>query len=80
MSPTVFIIDGYRFFFFSEEGTERPHIHIRKTRGLCKFWLIPAIKLAKSSNFKLFELKRIESIVIENREIFLGRWHEFFGR
>jgi hypothetical protein len=26
--PTVLRVKGYRFFFFSNEGAEPPHIHI----------------------------------------------------
>ena len=28
--PTILIVDGFRFHFFSREGQEPPHIHIRK--------------------------------------------------
>jgi hypothetical protein len=79
MSPTVFIIEGYRYFFFSEEGNERPHVHVKKDEKLCKFWLNPKVKVAKSTGFKEFELKRIEAVILENREILIGRWHEYFG-
>lgn len=26
--PTVLRVDGYRFFFYSNEGNEPPHIHV----------------------------------------------------
>ncbi|HBQ20595.1 MAG: hypothetical protein A2Z91_07415 [Deltaproteobacteria bacterium GWA2_38_16] len=78
MSPTVVIIDGARFFFFSNEGNEKPHVHVQKGSHLCKFWLAPKVRLAHNSGFKLHELRKIEAIVLENREIFLRRWYEFF--
>ena len=78
MSPTVIIIEGYRFFFFSEEGTERAHIHVKKENCLCKFWLIPRVKLAKNTRFKDFELRRIEAVILENKDILIGRWNEYF--
>jgi hypothetical protein len=28
--PTVLVVDGFRFFFFSNEGFEPPHIHVEK--------------------------------------------------
>ncbi len=28
--PTVLLINGYRFFFFSNEGNEPRHIHVEK--------------------------------------------------
>ncbi|HIS66667.1 MAG TPA: DUF4160 domain-containing protein, partial [Candidatus Scatomorpha merdipullorum] len=37
--PKVFEIDGFKFFFFSNEGNpqEPCHIHVRKGNGLAKF-------------------------------------------
>ena len=78
MSPTVVIVDGFRFFFFSNEGQERPHIHVQLDSKLCKFWITPKVRLAKNVGFKLHELRRIEAIILENKEILLGRWNEFF--
>lgn len=40
--PTVLIIEGFRFFFFSNEGVEPPHIHVEKADAYAKFWLQPA--------------------------------------
>jgi hypothetical protein len=31
--PTVLRIDGYRFFFFSNEGNEPVHIHVESGDG-----------------------------------------------
>ena len=37
--PTVLRWNGYRFYFFSNEGHEPPHVHIDKAGRSCKFWL-----------------------------------------
>lgn len=38
--PTVKGIEGpYRFFFFSFDCNEPPHIHVQRERQLAKFWL-----------------------------------------
>ncbi len=34
--PTVLRIDGFRFFFYSDEGSEPPHIHAEKGDGVAK--------------------------------------------
>ena len=34
--PTVLLVEGYRFFFFSNEGQEPPHVHVRKGGGVAK--------------------------------------------
>ncbi len=37
--PTVLRKDGYRFFFYSQEGNEPPHIHVQYGKGVAKYWL-----------------------------------------
>ncbi|MCI0405089.1 MAG: DUF4160 domain-containing protein, partial [candidate division Zixibacteria bacterium] len=39
--PTVARIKGFRFFFFSNEGHEPPHIHVEHGDKYAKFWLEP---------------------------------------
>lgn len=79
MSPTVRRIGPFRFFFFSNEGFEPPHVHVQQGRGLAKFWLDP-VRLAKSTQFAAHELTRIEVLVREYEGAFLEAWHEFFDR
>ena len=45
MSPTVFKVGPYRFFFFSREET-RPHVHVQCADGEAKFWIVPAVAVA----------------------------------
>jgi hypothetical protein len=39
--PEVFRCEGYVFFFYSNEGREPIHVHVRKAGGWAKFWLEP---------------------------------------
>lgn len=75
--PTVLRLPGWRFHFYSDEGSEPPHIHVDTGDGECKFWLSPAI-LARSEGIKPTVLRRIEAAVIENENLLLGKWHEYF--
>jgi hypothetical protein len=34
--PTLLRVEGFRFFFFSNEGQEPPHVHVSKGDGLAK--------------------------------------------
>jgi hypothetical protein len=77
--PIVARIGQFRFFFYSNEGTEPAHVHAQVERKLAKFWLNP-VALASSGRFSASELRAIERIVLENRERFLEAWNEFFGR
>jgi hypothetical protein len=76
--PTLARIGPFRFFFYSNEGVEPPHVHAQRERKIAKFWLEP-VALASTSRFSASELRLIEHIVVENRERFLEAWHEFFG-
>lgn len=69
---------GYRFFFFSLEGKEPPHIHIEHGDKVAKFWLNET-SLASSSGFKSHELTKIRLLVVEHKELFLEKWHAFFS-
>ena len=73
--PTVLKIGPYRFFFYSNERGEPPHIHVQRERFLAKFWL-NTVTLAGSRRFSSHELRIIQKYVDENREIFLEAWNE----
>jgi len=77
--PTLLRVGGYRFFFFSMEGREAPHIHVRHAGRYAKFWLDP-VTLADVRGFRDHELTEIRRLVIANRQLLLERWHEYFGR
>ena len=76
--PTVHVEDGFRFFFFSNEGDESPHIHVERGDGYAKFWLAP-VTLAQAAGLKTQELSRARAIVDEHRAEFEERWNEYFG-
>ena len=46
---------------------------------LAKFWLKP-IALASSTKFSPSELKKLESMVNDHKDIFLEVWDEYFSR
>lgn len=39
--PKVLDVEGFRFFFFSDERQEPPHLHVEKGNGAAKLWLQP---------------------------------------
>ena len=75
--PTVFRWRGARFFFYSNEGMEGPHVHIQRAGATAKFWLDP-VSLASSRGFAAFDLQRLRRIVAENRARLLRAWYEHF--
>jgi hypothetical protein len=76
--PVVFRTGRYRFFFFSNEGTEPRHIHVESGGKYAKFWL-DWVELAEQRGYNAPELKRIRKLVERNRALLRRRWNEFFG-
>lgn len=77
--PTVLRVSGFRFFFYSLEGSEPPHIHVEQNDKLAKFWLEP-VSLAESHGFRAHELNRLRALVIEHRLKFAEAWNAHFRR
>jgi hypothetical protein len=63
--PTVLRIGSFRFHFYSDEGTEPPHIHVAAPDGECKFWLSP-ISLAYNKGVDPKTVRKIEKLVFEH--------------
>jgi len=75
---TILRVRGYRFFFFSREGNEPPHIHVDQAERYAKFWLQPT-RLAESQGFRSGEITELRQIVEENKELLEEKWNEYFG-
>lgn len=76
--PTVLTVGPYRFQFFSNDGTEPPHIHVSRDTALAKYWL-GSCSLAKNRGFRDHELNMIQRLVVEHRETLIEAWHDYFG-
>lgn len=76
--PTVLRIGPYRFYFYSHEPNEPPHIHIDRDQDSCKFWLKP-VALCSNYGFRARELREIERLVSENGAILQKAWEDFHG-
>ena len=74
--PTILRIGPYRFFFYSNENSEPPHIHVERDNDSCKFWLEP-VSVAMNDGFSSKELKDLYLIVVANRELFVNSYNEF---
>lgn len=76
--PTVLRVGRFRFFFFSNEGQEPAHIHVKAGEDEAKFWLDP-VELVVNYGFNGRELKQIERLVEEHRNEFVEAWNEHFS-
>ncbi len=75
--PTVLRIGPYRFFFFSNEEGEPPHIHIQRDNSLAKFWLNP-ISLASSTRFTAKDIRDLQKLVEQHKSTLMEAWNEYF--
>jgi len=76
--PTILRKLGFRFFFYSDEGNEPPHIHVEKAEGRGKYWIDPVEK-AYMKNFNKQVEKKAGQIVREEQGYFKKKWYEYFS-
>jgi hypothetical protein len=74
----VLRVHGYRFYFYSHEPGEPPHVHVDKAEATGKVWLQP-VAFARQRGFRRKERNAILSIVDKHRQAMLEAWHEHFG-
>ena len=79
--PVVFRHNGYRFFFYSNEGIPREplHIHVRKGVAVAKFWLVPFPEVAESHGLSAHELHELLDVAVQHRLEIERYWNEYFG-
>jgi hypothetical protein len=77
--PTVRNPEGpYRLFFYSFDCAEPPHVHVKRERMLCKFWLTP-LGLADNDGFAAHELNRIRALLDKRHDQIMEAWYEHCG-
>jgi hypothetical protein len=79
--PVVLRFEGYRFFFYSNEGDPREplHVYVRKGERVAKFWLEPRVELAESYGMASRELTKLMRVVAANERLIRMAWHGHFG-
>lgn len=77
--PTIQGVSGpYRFFFYSFDCNEPKHVHVRRERKTCKFWLEPVV-LARNNGFSATELNRIRKLIVDRLDQITEAWDEHCG-
>lgn len=67
-----------RFAFFSNDHPPI-HVHVRGSDGVAKFEVNP-VRLLENKGLKPKDLKLAEALILENEELIVKRWNEFFNR
>ena len=74
--PRIPDIPGpYRIFFYSFDCNEPMHVHVRRERKTCKFWLDPVV-LATNDGFSPRELNQIRAIITQHQTQIQEAWRE----
>ena len=75
--PTVLKSGPYRVYFVSHDMGEPPHVHVDREDLSAKFWLEP-VALARNLGFSPRELRVIQRLIAEHKQMLLESWHEYF--
>ena len=78
--PTVLRWNGFRFYFYSHEGTEPPHIHVDKAGNTAKFWLDPEIELAGDYGLGRRSVTTALRLIREHEDEIRAAWKKHFRR
>ena len=79
---TILLVLGWRFYFYSNERNEPPHIHARKGEAECKYWLKPGhyeIEEAWSYIFTPLLRREARKIIFDHFDLIVGEWEKRFG-
>jgi hypothetical protein len=76
--PTALRIGPYRFYFYSHEPNEPPHVHIDRDNLSAKFWLKP-VQLVRNLGFSPKDLRTIERMVVANKKELEEKWNGYFN-
>ena len=76
--PTILRWGPYRAFFYSADGTEPPHVHVRSGDKEAKFWL-DDLSLAVNAGYASYEISDIIRRLRSDRNELLDAWYDYFG-
>ena len=68
---------GFHFMFYSNEHLPI-HIHVKKGGAAAKFTIDP-VEMVENYGMKPAEVKLIESIIEENKEVIAEHWNKYFN-
>lgn len=78
--PEIFRFFGYSFFYYSREH-QPPHVHVEGANGMAKYeWDGEKFILKDKKGIKANDLKRISSVIDENKDLILKHWNDYFNK
>jgi hypothetical protein len=80
--PTIIRKNGWRIFFYSNEGKEPMHVHAIKGSTEVKYWISQKMNMifyANSFNLKPMMQREIEELLIEEMPKIIKFWNAYFN-
>jgi len=81
--PTILLVLGWRFFFYSNERNEPIHIHAEKGERKCKYWLDVknfGVHEAFALGLSPRDKRQVIRIIIDHFEFIEREWKKFERR
>lgn len=78
--PTILLILGWRFYFYSNEGNEPVHVHVKKAEMEAKFWLksdIFEIEEAYIHKMSPKDIREVRKLIFEHFDYIIEQWNLF---
>jgi hypothetical protein len=78
--PTALRVNNFRFFFYSNEGVEPPHVHVEfGGDGYAKYWLTPIV-LDRSRGLDNPRLGEIRDLIEQHHQLLLNAWNDHLAQ
>jgi len=76
--PAVLRKGPCRFFVYSSDGAEPPHVRVHREEAIAKFRL-DTVRYDHSAGFRAVEIRRLQAITEEHNDSFVDAWHGHFS-
>jgi len=80
--PTVLFLNGWRLFFYANEGDEPIHIHAKKAEMECKYWIdVEGYDIREAFHFEMSprDIREVREIIFGHFEYIVAKWNEIHG-
>ena len=78
--PTILLILGWRFFFYSNEGNEPVHVHCQKGGAEAKYWLdVQSFEATEAGSYGMSpaDKRTVRSIIFQHFDYIVSEWSKF---
>lgn len=74
--PTIFIENGFRFFLYSRDISEHPHVHIENADGEIKLWMDTFVVAKRYDNMRKADERFAIEIAKRRYQDIMNAWQK----